>query len=104
MSAVTLTRTRGYVNVPPYETTPGARVAERARFAFASGTTDGRGVVVLREHTYATLAQARRERAKAVARKQRVSPVLTRAGERSWLPVAPRLRAMYAPVAEAVAL
>jgi hypothetical protein len=87
------TCTRGYTNVPPYETAPAVKVRATARYGFA---TRPAGTAPAVTHAYASIHEARRQRENARRRNEWVSHVLERVGTREWVPVGPKFRTMYA--------
>jgi len=89
----TTTCTRGYTNVPPYETAPLAQVKPSAKYAYA---TRPAGTAPAVERAYASINEARRQRELARRRNEWVSHLLERVGPREWVPVNPKLRVMYA--------
>lgn len=96
--STTSTCTRGYTNVPPYETAPLAQVKQSAKFAYATRLS---GVGAFVEHGYASAAEARRQRENARRRQEWTSHLLERVGPREWVPADPRIRTMYALPANA---
>lgn len=96
----TTDRTRGYTNVPPYETAPLARITTASKYGFAT-RAGGTGAVV--NHAYASIHEARRQRENARRRQEWVSHLLERVGPREWAPADPRIRTMYATPAPASA-
>jgi len=88
----TTDRTRGYTNVPPYETAAYAQVRPTAKYGFATREIDGVPAV---RHAYASISEARRQRENARRRNEWVSHLLERVATREWVPADPKIRAMY---------
>jgi len=94
----TSTCTRGYKNIPPYETAPAAKVKSNARYGYATRMPS---MVPAVERAYASIHEARRQRELARRRNEWVSHLLERVGPREWVPVNPKLRQQYAIPASA---